>query len=144
MDEHVASAIVRLDESVAALGVVEFYGACHCHRETPCPAIWSVVSQMARRLGRHSSQAGKVSAYSAGPRQEAERLSPETLQKYAKLRLWKSGSRASQPVVGWVEFLRDPTFHYAGRRWVSRSARPNLQAFPGKPLDPMTCRAARR
>src|SRR5215510_1634144 len=35
--EHVAPAIVRLDETVAALGIEEFDRTCHRHRETPFP-----------------------------------------------------------------------------------------------------------
>src|SRR5262249_7202311 len=35
--EHVAPAIVRLDEAVAALGIEEFHRTCHCHRDYSYP-----------------------------------------------------------------------------------------------------------
>src|SRR4051794_37330783 len=35
--EYIAAAVVRLDEAVAPLGVEEFDGTCHGHRETPFP-----------------------------------------------------------------------------------------------------------
>src|SRR6516162_11494179 len=37
--EHIAPAIVRLDEAVAALGVEELDRAGHGHRETPLPVV---------------------------------------------------------------------------------------------------------
>src|SRR5258708_26551586 len=37
--EHVAPAVIGLDEAVAALGVEEFDGTGHGHRETPLPVV---------------------------------------------------------------------------------------------------------
>src|SRR5262249_48404513 len=50
--EHVAAAIVRLDEAVAALGVEELDRTCHGHRETPFPVVAPPPAPTARRLGR--------------------------------------------------------------------------------------------
>src|SRR5712691_3892502 len=50
--EHVASAVVRLDEAVAALGVEELDRTCHGHRETPFPVVAPPPAPTARRLGR--------------------------------------------------------------------------------------------
>src|SRR5262245_61322862 len=38
--EHIAPAVIRLDEAVATLGIEELDGTCHCHWGTPTP--WSL------------------------------------------------------------------------------------------------------
>src|SRR5262249_7138581 len=50
--EHVAAAIVGLDEAVAALGVEELDRTCHGHPETPSPVVAPPPAPTARRLGR--------------------------------------------------------------------------------------------
>ena len=80
VDEHVASAIVRLDEAVTALAVEEFDRTGHCHRETPSP--WLLRRRPPRLDGSAGhSQTGKASAgtglgHSAGLPKEVERQSP--------------------------------------------------------------------
>src|SRR5262245_21101232 len=50
--KHVAAAIVRLDETVAALGIEELDRTCHGHRETPFPVVAPPPTPTVRRLGR--------------------------------------------------------------------------------------------
>src|ERR1700680_5017629 len=51
MHEHIATAVIRLDESVSALAIKEFDRA-HCHRETPFPVVARRRAPTAGRLGR--------------------------------------------------------------------------------------------
>src|SRR5262245_26087941 len=52
VNEHVAPAVIGLDEAVAALGVEELDGTCHRHREAPSPWL------LRRRPPRHDGWAG--------------------------------------------------------------------------------------
>ncbi len=61
--KHVASAIVRLDEAVAALRVEELDRTCHGHRETPFPVVAPPSAPAARRLGRTFTNGGKQMAF---------------------------------------------------------------------------------
>src|SRR5262249_60862018 len=56
--EHVAPAVVGLDEAVAALGVEKFDRTCHRHRETPIPVVAPPPTRTARRLGRTFTNGG--------------------------------------------------------------------------------------
>src|SRR5262245_49600195 len=37
MHEHLATTVIRLDEAIAALGIEELNGTCHCHWDAPNP-----------------------------------------------------------------------------------------------------------
>src|SRR5262245_823466 len=50
--EHVAPAVIGLDETIAALGIEELDGTCHRHREAPIPMVAPPSAPAARRLGR--------------------------------------------------------------------------------------------
>src|SRR6185437_13610032 len=39
--EHIAAAVIRLDESIAALTIEELHCPLHRHRATPCPSVAS-------------------------------------------------------------------------------------------------------
>src|SRR5215472_1042851 len=48
--EYVSSAVIRLDESVAALAVEKLDRTGHCHRETPIPVVVLPPAPTARQL----------------------------------------------------------------------------------------------
>src|SRR5665811_2273473 len=60
VDEHIACAIVRLDEAVAALAIEKLHDSSLRHRETPLPALLRRRPH-AQRLGRTFTY-GKASA----------------------------------------------------------------------------------
>src|ERR1700704_3002080 len=71
MHEHVAAPVTRLDEAVAALGVEEFDGTCHGHRETPFPRGCSAADPHGAAARPDIRERGKQRPYglrhSAGP-----------------------------------------------------------------------------
>jgi hypothetical protein len=71
MYEHVAAPVIRLDEAVAALGVEEFDGTCHGHRETPFPRGCSAADPHGTAARPDIRERGKQRPYglphSAGP-----------------------------------------------------------------------------
>src|SRR5215470_15594359 len=77
--EDVPASVVRLDEAVAALGIEEFDGTCHGHRETPFPRGCSAADPHGAAARPDIHKRGKQRPYglrySAGPPQEAERQS---------------------------------------------------------------------
>src|SRR5882757_1607122 len=77
--EHIASAIVRLDEAVATLAIEELDRTTVCHRQTPSPANASPPTPTDGGSAKHSHRK-KASALEASvtpptPQMEAERLS---------------------------------------------------------------------
>src|SRR5262249_24243011 len=60
--EHVATAVIRLDEAVPALAVEELDRTGHSHREAPFPNVAPPPAPTARRLGRTFANGGKASA----------------------------------------------------------------------------------
>src|SRR5260370_35556524 len=76
--KHVASAIVRLDEAIAAFAIEKFDRTGHCHRETPphgCSAVGPHGSKP--RLDIHDGpSAAKPALGTRRPPKELERLSP--------------------------------------------------------------------
>src|ERR1700689_1256506 len=58
--EHIAAAVVGLDESVAAFAVEELDRTPHCHRATPSPVDASPSAPTARRLGWTSTRAKRT------------------------------------------------------------------------------------
>ena len=91
--EDVASSVIRLDETVAALGIEEFDRTCHGHRETPFPVVAPPSAPAARRLGRtfaigESRRPSRPPSLRRPPL-EAERQSQP--QGIGQSSLWKSG-----------------------------------------------------
>src|SRR3954469_5969408 len=75
VDEHVAAAVVGLDETVAALAVEELDDSTLRHREAPSQLL---PAPTARQLGRTSTRTRKASAprsHFRRPPKEAERQS---------------------------------------------------------------------
>ncbi len=69
--EYIAAAVVRLDEAVAPLGIEEFDGTCHGHRETPFPRGCSAAGPHGAAARPDIRKRGKQRPYglphSAGP-----------------------------------------------------------------------------
>src|ERR1700726_18148 len=65
--EHVAAAVVGLDETVAAFAVEELDRTTHCHRATPSPVDASPSAPTARRLGWTSTRAKRTRTASITP-----------------------------------------------------------------------------
>src|ERR1700704_4943725 len=61
VNKHVASAVVRLDEAIAAFAIEEFDRSGHCHRETP-PRGCSAVDPHGATARLGHSPTGKASA----------------------------------------------------------------------------------
>ena len=101
--EHVAPAVVRLDEAVAALGIEELDRTGHCHRETPLPVV--ARRRPPRRDGSAGhSQAGKASAVPASVTPPAptgggtSKPPAEKLDQIQPVEKWRNYISPAEPV----------------------------------------------
>src|SRR4051794_32747332 len=69
MDKHVATAVIRFDETIAALAIKKLDRTGHGHRETPLPDCSATGSH--RRMPGHSPSGESIGhhdlSHSAGP-----------------------------------------------------------------------------